>query len=73
MNAIAFPRSLKPSKNFCKINGARDVHYNDLDDNEAERWSQLLRPISMRAFDSLGLPAAWAEPEFRESLYLYGV
>lgn len=38
--------------------------FNDLDDTEAERLVHLLRPTSMRAFDSNAPLAAWAEPEF---------
>ena len=55
---------VQPSQESCTIKGARDVLFNDLDENEAERLTKLLRPTSMHAFDSPAPPAAWADPDF---------
>ena len=53
---------------MCTIKDPRNVLFNDLDNNEADRLTKLLRPTSMHAFDSKAPPAAWAEPQFTGKL-----
>ena len=42
--------------------------FNDVEQSEADRLAGLLRPHSLRAFDSSAPPAAWKEPEFAGKL-----
>ena len=42
--------------------------FNDVEQSEADRLTGLLRPHSLRAFDSSAPPAAWKEPEFAGKL-----
>ena len=42
--------------------------FNDVEQSEADRLTGLLRPHSLRAFDSSAPPAAWKEPEFADRL-----
>ncbi|KAL8726562.1 MAG: hypothetical protein Q9181_005999 [Wetmoreana brouardii] len=54
----------QPSPGQSTIQDPRNVLYNDLDDTESDDLIGLLRPTSMRAFDTSIPPAAWAEPEY---------
>lgn len=55
----------QPSPNQSTIKGPRDVLFNDLNFSEATYLTNLLRPTSMRAFDSPAPAMAWADLEFR--------
>lgn len=65
---LSSPHCMQPSPGQSTIKGARDVLFNDLDESEADRLTDLLRPTSLHAFDSPAPPAAWKEPEFAGKL-----
>ncbi len=46
------------------VEDARNVFYNDLDEEHAQHLISLFRPFAMRAIDSIAPPPAWTEPEF---------